>query len=398
MTSPKLAIVGTGPAALMAADILASAGHRVAMFEKRRGTAWKLFVAGSSGLNITNSLEPEAFAQQYSGPAVHWRECLANFSNRDWVDFIELKLGQRTFLGTSGRYFVESMHAALLVKAWRRRLESIGVTFHLGFELKAIERSELSWTLHFQNQSVFTFDRVLLCLGGGSYEPDENPLRWPRVLEGIGLECVEFTPMNTGYHLAWPQKFLAEAEGQPLKNIVFSNARGSRKGDLVVTAYGLEGTPVYSLGESGPAWLDLKPDLSPEALQKKLGKSKENFSLIRRAQKHLQLSPAAQALLFHLAPDQAKHDLSGFVSLIKHFPLDLLEPRPLSESISSRGGVAWHALSPTLESKSNPGLWFAGEMIDWEAPTGGFLIQGAVSQGAFAAQAILKSVAEADDL
>ncbi len=390
--SNKLAIVGSGPAALMAADKLAEAGLSIAVFEKRRGAAWKLFVAGSSGLNISNSMAPDAFARQYSGPGIHWQNCLEDWSNADWVQFIEMKLGQKTFLGTSGRYFVETMHAAKLVRAWRRRLESMGVEFHLGYDLVDFESHEKAWTLEFAQGSRLRFDRVLLCLGGGSYEPDEVPLRWPLLLQRKALNMIPFTPMNSGFHIAWSQEFLAEADGQPFKNIVLSNAKGSRKGDLIVTGYGLEGTPVYTLGATGKATLDLKADLSLEAVKQKLQAGKENLSLIRRAQKHLQLNKTALALLFHMAKPEAKRDIDAFAELIKNFPLDLLDPRPLSESISSRGGVAWDNLSPTLELRSYPGIWLAGEMIDWEAPTGGFLIQGAVSQGAFAAKAILDDI------
>lgn len=389
MKPHKIAIVGTGPAALMAADRLSAAGQTIHLFDKRPGAAWKLFVAGSSGLNITNSMSHENFLLQYSGPKTHWEDCLRSFSNIDWVQFIEKNLGQKTFLGTSGRYFVETMHAALMVRAWKKRLESQGVRFHLGHELSDFN-AELS--LIFANGVEDKFDRVLLALGGGSYEPNEIPLRWVALLKGKGLHHIPFTPMNSGYHIAWKPEFLAEANGEPFKNIIFSNAKGARKGDLVITEYGLEGTPVYTLGEVGPAQLDLKPDLSHEAIKKKLSGAKENFSLIRRAQKYLQLNKAAMALLFHHSRPEWKTDVDAFVDGVKAFPLELLNPRPLSESISARGGVSFNELDEGLQLKRFPGIWLAGEMIDWEAPTGGFLIQGAVSQGAFAADAILRSL------
>jgi uncharacterized flavoprotein (TIGR03862 family) len=385
----KIAIVGTGPAALMAADRLATAGHFIHMFEKRPGAAWKLFVAGSSGLNITNSSDHESFASQYTGPKTHWDECLKSFSNLDWVRFIENELGQKTFLGTSGRYFVENMHAALLVKAWKKRLESKGVSFHLGHELSDFNATlELSFANGFHEK----FDRVLLALGGGSYEPNEIPLRWVSLLQSKGLQLIPFTPVNTGYHVAWKAEFLREVDGEPFKNIVFLNAKGSRKGDLVITEYGLEGTPVYTLGEVGPAQLDLKPDLSHELIRKKLLNAKENLALLRRAQKYLHLNKAAMALLFHHGKPGWKTDMSAFIDAIKAFPIELLTPRPLSESISARGGVSWEELDSSLQLKRFPGIWLAGEMIDWEAPTGGFLIQGAVSEGAFAADSIMGSM------
>lgn len=389
MKPHKIAIVGTGPAALMAADRLSIAGHSIHLFEKRPGAAWKLFVAGSSGLNISNSMTIDDFIIQYSGPKNHWANCLQTFSNLDWVQFIEKDLGQKTFLGTSGRYFVENMHAALLVRSWKKRLENRGVNFHLGHELNDFN-AELE--LSFANGLRESFDRILFALGGGSYEANEKPLRWVSLLKSKGLDLIPFTPMNTGYHIAWTADFLKEADGEPLKNIVFANAKGSRKGDLVITEYGLEGTPVYSLGEVGAASLDLKPDLTHEAIKTKLLTSRENFSFIRRAQKYLQLNKAAMALLFHYMKPEWKTDIDSFIAAIKAFPLELLNPRPLSESISARGGVSWDELDEGLQLKKFPGIFLAGEMIDWEAPTGGFLIQGAVSQGAHAAEAILKSL------
>ncbi|RYZ88703.1 MAG: TIGR03862 family flavoprotein [Proteobacteria bacterium] len=389
----QIAIVGTGPAALMAADRLAHSSRaiRVTLFEKRGGIAWKLFVAGSSGLNITNSLDLDSFSSQYTGPADHWKLALDRFSNKDWVRFLEDDLDQKTFLGTSGRYFVETMHAAKLVRAWKKRLENAGVAFRLQHELSDLNLANGKWTLSFIDQESFSADLALLCLGGGSYEPHENPLRWPKILSHLKLGFTDFSAVNTGYHVAWSEGFIKEADGLPLKNVVLSNAKGARKGDLIVSEYGLEGTPIYTLGQPGPASLDLKPDLSADDILKKLNASKENLSPIRRVQKYLGLNKTALALLFHMAPSPAKSDLLEFIRLIKAFPLELLEPRPLVESISSRGGLSWSDLDENLQIKSNPGLYAAGEMIDWEAPTGGFLIQGAVSQGALVADKMIES-------
>lgn len=374
----------------MAADKLASSGIQVTLFDKRAAAAWKLFVAGSSGLNITNALPLDAFASNYTGPAQHWQTCLSQFSNEDWVRFIEVELGQKTFLGTSGRYFVETMHAAALVRAWRRRLESMGVSFHFAHELIDFSSDGTDCTLRFKNETTFSFPKVLLALGGGSYEPTEDPLRWISIFENKGIRFNAFSPMNSGYHVAWTKAFLAEVDGQPFKNIEFRNSKGSRKGDLIITEYGLEGTPVYTLGEAGAASIDLKPDLSLDAIKQKLLSSKENFSLIRRAQKHLQLNKAALALIFHMGRPEWKNSLDDFALAIKNFPLTLLQPRPLSESISARGGVSWDELGDNLELTSHPGIYLAGEMIDWEAPTGGFLIQGGVAQGRFVAESMLK--------
>ncbi len=364
----------------MATDGLASAGHAVTLFEKRKGLSWKLYIAGGSGLNVSNSLPLDLFAKHYTGPAAHWQDCLKAFGPQAWLQFIEEKLGIGTFLGTSQRYFVETMHAALLVRNWKRRLEGLGVTITLNTPITDFRRAAAGWELWREEQSQGTFDALVFALGGGSYEPAES-LAWPAMFTSKGLVFKPFEPSNTGFEVAWPAAFLQEAEGQPIKNIRLISARGERKGDLVITQYGLEGTPIYFAGMSGLVHLDLKPDLTEEQIVQRLQKTRENLSPMRRAQKFLQLSPGSKALLFHKAPAAAIRDVPGLAHVIKNFPLELERPRPLSESISASGGLAWENFDENLMLKSLPGVYCAGEMLDWDAPTGGFLIQACVAQG-----------------
>jgi len=387
----RIAVVGSGPAALMAADRLALAGIEVCVFEKRPGLAWKLYVAGSSGLNITNGLPTPEFVKRYSGPEAFWSDCLTNFGPSHWLQFIESHLQIGTFLGTSGRYFVETMHAAKLVRSWRRRLEDLKVRFHCNSECTGFQIEGNAIKLLFSEGPAEYFDRVCFALGGASWEAKEIPLRWPDFFKAKGLGFREFSPANTGYELAWPASFLREVEGQPLKNILFTSPRGAMRGDLVITSYGLEGTPIYTFGALGPVTLDLKPDLSANEIQAKLKKTRENLAPLRRASKLLKLNPAARALLFHCGGDAAQ-SLDGIVGLLKNFPLELIKQRPLTEAISSSGGILWTELDPALMLKSYPNIYCIGEMLDWEAPTGGFLIQGCVSQGAWCAQNILDSL------
>ncbi len=388
----RIGIVGSGPAGLMAADVLASAGHEVLIFEKRKGPAWKLFIAGGSGLNITNDLPLDAFASHYTGPSAFWQECLRAYGPKDWLAFIEDQLAIGTFLGTSGRYFVETMHAAKLVRQWRRRLESLGVKFILDAHCVDFESVSPGWHLSFANKDLERVDAVCFCLGGGSYETSEVPLAWPAMFVRKSIGFRDFSPSNTGYEVDWTPGFLAEAEGLPLKNICLRSSRGQRKGDLVITHYGLEGTPIYFLGETGEVTLDLKPDLSEAALLDRLQQGRENLSPMRRAQKYLQLCPAAKALLFHHSPKEALKDPCSLARMIKNFPLRLQRPRPLSESISSQGGLLWENFDEQLMLSSHPGVYCAGEMIDWDAPTGGFLIQACISQGHRIAEAILRRI------
>ncbi len=387
----KIAIIGSGPAGLMAADVLAEAGHAVTLFEKRKSLSWKLFVAGGSGLNITNGLPLEAFASHYTGPADFWLPCLQQFSPQNWLDFIEKKLEVGTFLGTSNRYFVETMHAAKLVRQWRRRLEALAVGFVLDAECIDFQRQGDEWQLHFRQQPSACFDALGFCLGGGSYEKLGTQVHWPEMFRQKGLSFREFSPSNTGYEVHWSEAFLKEAEGQPLKNILLRSSRGERKGDLVITSYGLEGTPIYFLGEVGEVGLDLKPDLNEAALLEKLSQTRENLSPMRRAQKLLQLNTAAKALLYHQTTAEQSSDIKVMASTIKNFPLRLLRPRPLSESISSQGGLTWDNLDRNLMIKTHPAVYCAGEMLDWDAPTGGFLIQGCASQGFAIGKSILQA-------
>ena len=306
-------------------------------------------------------------------------------------------------MGTSQRYFIEDMKAAAFLKVWTERLEAQGVRFRLGEELEDFCRlAEGGYRLTLRPISgkadparypalYENASSVVFCLGGGSWEPTENPLRWPPIFTRKGVAFVPFTPANVGYEVAWSEAFLREAEGKPLKNIVLKTARGERKGEAVVTRYGLEGTPVYFTGRTGPAVLDLKPDLSEAQVVERLGQVRENLSPIRRVKKLLGLCPASFALLFHGTPTAqlADPDLRQLARRIKAMPIEFGPPRPLEEAISSAGGIAFTEVDENLQLRAWPGAFVAGEMLDWEVPTGGFLIQGCVAQGYRVGQAVL---------
>lgn len=396
MSESRVIVVGSGPAGLMAADRLASAGIAVSLVEKRRAPGRKLLVAGSSGLNISwDSPELDDFLRAYGASAERLRPAFEAFGPRFWLSFIERELGIATFLGTSRRYFVEDMKAAELVRRWRERLEKLGVAFEWGKELSSIDRSAEGPVLGFADGSRLACRACVLALGGGSWEPQEKPLRWPAVLAAHGVHLEPFRPSNVGFRVAWPAALLREAEGKPVKNVVLSSSRGSRSGDLVITKYGIEGTPVYFAGETGEIQLDLKPDLSLEEVRRRMLSVRENLAPIRRAKRLLGLSEGALALLFHMTPAEIRGGLDRLCERIKCFSLRLEGPQPLDEAISSAGGVKWDELTPELMLKRIPGVHLAGEMIDWDAPTGGFLIQACVSTGAFAAGTIARISASA---
>ena len=391
LSSKSVAVVGSGPAALMAADVISAAGAIVSVFEKRKSTGRKLLIAGSSGLNITNSLPLSEFIRHYSGSAEMWERVLHAFTPQDWIRFIE-SLGMKTFEGTSGRYFIEDMKASKFLLAWNQRLAQRKVQFQFDHECVGFEKNQDGLRLSFSNNQTGEFDAVCFGLGGGSWEPTETPLRWPSIFKRHRIGFEDFTPSNVGYQITWPEAFLKEAEGKPLKNVVLSSSRGSRKGDAMITKYGMEGTPVYFVGQRGKVTIDLKPDLSVVQIMEKLRGVKENLSPIRRVKKQLNLCPASFALLFHCTPAEilAPANLGRLAEHIKALPLLLGEPQPLTESISSAGGLRLDEIDENFMLKNFPGVFVAGEMLDWDVPTGGFLIQGCVSQGYSAGQGILR--------
>lgn len=386
----RVAIIGTGPAGLMAAARLAGRpGISVDVYERRAGFGRKLLVAGSSGLNISHHLPRDAFASHYSGgPPAFWRGLLEDFGPDEWIRFIENELGLETFRGTSNRYFVREMKASGLLLAWRKRLESGGVRMLNHHELTDFAKaSDGSFRLRFGEREGVA-DRVVFALGGGSWE--DTPPAWPEIFRAKGVAVEPFAPANVGFAVAWSAGFLAEAEGKPLKKIRFGNRRGEKDGELVVTRYGLEGTPVYFLGETGPAWIDLKPDLTEAQILARLDAVKENLAPLRRVKQKLELCEAALALLFHHLPETERRDLGTVARRVKRFPIALADPRPLTEAISSTGGVSMEEIDDSLALRKFPGAYAAGEMLAWHAPTGGFLIQAAVSMGARVGEAILR--------
>lgn len=382
-----IAIVGSGPAALMTASAVIGHGHSVTIFEKNKGLGHKLLIAGGSGLNISNSLPPEEFCAEYKGNGIDWTDLFQKFPVADWLDFIH-KLGLDTFLGTSGRYFVREMKAAGLLRSWLTALEKQGAIFRYEFECTEFQSRDGALELSFANGQEFRCDAVLFALGGGSWLKEDA--RWPGIFSAHGVKIRPFAAANAGFEVDWKPEFLREAENKPLKNIEFVSSAGRKKGDLMITAYGLEGTPVYACGRSETCFIDLKPDLSEAQISQKMDSTSENLSPLRRATKKLNLGETALALIFHHAPAEALASSEGLTAMIKHFPMKLGKTRPLTEAISSAGGIALDEIDADFQLKKIPGVFMAGEMLDWSAPTGGFLIQACVSQGFVAAQGILK--------
>ncbi len=385
----RIVVVGTGPAALVAATQLARAGHPPVIFERRAAPGWKLLVAGSSGLNVAWDCPESELASHYPVRGEELSACFREFGVRQWLEMLE-SLGQEIFLGTSRRWFLREMTAASLLQAWMKYLQSLGVEFHFQETLTMIVREASGLRIRFDTNREVGAPAVILALGGASWEP-KLP-EWTSILEKLGIEISPFAPANAGWHIKAAEAFFQAAEGKPIKGVTLSTKRGTRTGELMITRYGLEGTPVYTLGCPGIALLDLKPDLTEDRLLERLRGCRG--TVWNRIERGARLSPGALMLLKHLSPTESLGTIESAASLLKRFPLELTESRPLSESISSRGGVSWDSLNGNLEAKATPGLFFAGEMIDWDAPTGGFLLTACASTGAKAAQGALKVLRE----
>lgn len=377
----QIAIIGTGPASLMAASVLSqNPNFKISIFEKKHAPATKLLIAGKSGLNISNSQNKSNFWQWYDGPKRLFEKIFNTFGVDDWIAFIE-NLGIKTFEGTSKRYFIKGLKAAPLVKKWITTLKERNVKFHYQMQLSDFSRDETKnqILLEFNKKETLEFDACVLALGGASYEKAE--ISWPKIFTSKKISFSEFKPANVGYEVDWKKDFLAEVEGLPLKNISISSSQGKLTGEMTITKYGLEGTPIYTIKEPQEISIDLKPNFTELEILSKLQNKKENLSPLRMAKKYLKLSSAALALLFHHAPSDSLKNKESFVYILKNFPIRLIKKRNLKEAISSSGGIDFSEVDDNLMLKKFPGLFLAGEMLNWNAPTGGFLIQACASQG-----------------
>jgi uncharacterized flavoprotein (TIGR03862 family) len=372
-------VVGGGPAGLRAAEVAVAAGARVIVCDAQRSVGRKFLMAGRGGLNLTHAEAVENFPARYGDEPERWRDLLGEFGPDDlraWAN----GLGVETYVGTSGRVFPRGQKAAGLLRAWVRRLRASGVQFRTGARLADLTSDSEGWRGEFQtddeNVSI-PADAIVLALGGASWPETGSDGTWPAILASHGVEIAPWQPANCGWNVNWPNELLARAEGLPLKNLTVRAGGESVSGELLITAHGLEGGAIYRLGRTLRSMseprvvIDFKPQLPAETLRERGSRASDPRDLFRR----WKLSPAAIALMeaFSLADDK---DLDRLIERVKNFALPLRGPRPVAEAISSAGGIRWSELDRNLMLRKLPGIFVAGEMIDWEAPTGGYLLQG----------------------
>lgn len=393
-----IAIIGAGPAGLMAAEILSARGAEVILYERKPSVGRKFLMAGRGGLNLTHSEDIDFFIQKYReradilGPIVH---AFPPQALRDWCE----GLGEKTFIGTSGRVFPESFKASPLLRAWIRRLEEQGVLFMLNHEWCGWDHNALIFKTA-DGSAQIKPDATLLALGGASWPRLGSDGTWGDILQKEHVSIAPLQPANCGFFTDWSDIFSKKFSGQPLKTITASFQDHKIPGEIMITRKGVEGGAVYALSallrreinekNSAALSLDLKPDLSLEALAERLKKPKARKSLSNYLRSAVNLSDVAIGLLME-RPDRAalgEYSPEKLALLIKNYPLNLRAPFPIDRAISTAGGVMFDSVDKNLMLVKKPGVFVAGEMLDWEAPTGGYLLQACMATGVRAAHGI----------
>ncbi len=396
---PRVAVVGGGPAGLMAADTLQRGGAEVHLFEAKGSVGRKFLIAGKGGLNLTHSEPRPAFDVRYRERAAEvgaWLDGFDADALRDWAR----TFGIDTYVGSSGRVFPLDRKAAPLLRGWVRRLKDAGVQFH-------VHHRWLGWNadgaLRFATpagEAAFEADATVLALGGGSWPQLGSDGGWVDTLAARGIDIAPLQPANCGFDVGWSAHLVARHAGAPLKPVVahWHDAAGVERqlqGECVLTETGIEGSLVYAIAADLRAaiardghvllHLDLVPDRRLARLTGDLAKPRGKRSLSDHLRRQAGIAGAKAALLHEVLGKETTQDMARVAATLKRLPLRLLRPRPLAETISTAGGIRLEALDDRLMVRALPGVFAAGEMLDWEAPTGGYLLTACFASGLRAA-------------
>ena len=418
----NVAVIGAGPAGLMAAETLAQAGHTVQVFEAKPSAGRKFLMAGRGGLNITHSEPAERFNARYSARAPEFAAMLAALNANALCEWVH-GLGIETFVGSSGRVFPAEMKAAPLLRAWINRLRKQNVQFLMRHRWLGLVQGSQKQTLRFESpkgEVIVTPDAVVLALGGGSWARLGSDGAWWPLLQQHGVQLAPLLPSNGGFETKWSQYFIDQCAGQPLKTAEFwltiapvkatkgrpKSAKATRtlaagkqtahlRGECLMTEQGLEGGAIYTLSAalrdeilrhgSATLYLDLLPDHTADKVLTEVSHPRGTRSLSSHLRSRLGVHGVKAALLRECLSAETFKDPVQLAEGLKSLPIVLTACRPIDEAISTAGGVQFEGLTKQLMIKTLPGVFCAGEMLDWEAPTGGYLINGAMASGKAAA-------------
>ncbi|MCH4883975.1 TIGR03862 family flavoprotein [Pseudomonas sp. TMW22080] len=392
LPSRHVAIIGGGPAGLMAAEVLSQAGMKVDLYDGMPSVGRKFLLAGVGGMNITHSEAYPAFLSRYAERAPQMAPLLRAFDTDALCQWIH-ELGIETFVGSSGRVFPTDMKAAPLLRAWLKRLRESGVVIHTRHRWLGWQADGQLLVDSPEGQKQLNPDAVLLALGGGSWARLGSDGAWMPLLAERGVDLAPLQPSNCGFDVAgWSEVLRSKFAGAPLKNIAIALEHSTpRLGECVITATGIEGSLIYAwsapireaINQQGEATIliDLLPGKPVDKIQAALAKPRGSRSMSKHLHSQLGIDGVKAALLRELAPAECFNDPAQLAQAIKALPLKLIKARPLDEAISSAGGVRFEAVDENLMLRQLPGVFCAGEMLDWEAPTGGYLLTGCFASG-----------------
>ncbi len=398
----NVSIIGAGPAGLFSAYHLISQGIRVDLYDHQGGIGKKFLVAGHGGLNLTHSEDLETFAGRYGKDSLRFKNYLKEFSPQDLRNWCH-DLGVETFIGTSGRVFPKKLKSAEILFIWLEKLKSSPLfTLHLKHKFKSMNLNQLEVTLSGPEGDITKqSDALIFALGGASWQKTGSTGEWIHCFKENNIECLPFLPMNCGFERTWSDFIKENLDRFPLKNIALTHHSRCVLGELMVTPYGIEGTSVYALSREirddilkkndTTVYLDLKPEWDVAKIHSLLKERKSKISKSSYLQKVMKLPKEVNILLKELLTREEYAEDALLAVKLKALPIKLTAVRPIDEAISTSGGVSWNEVSESLELIKFPNVYVVGEMLDFDAPTGGYLLQGAFSTAYVAAKQILQN-------